>query len=167
MSSDSSSIRVLFVCSGNICRSPTAEGLFRYLAPALAPSLALEADSAGTHGFHAGEAPDSRARAALQRLRIGIGGLRARRVRERDFAHFDHIVALDRGHLSEISGLKPPRARARLSLLLDFAPGSGARDVPDPYYGDSIDFDHALGLIETGVRGLLTHLRGGRCGGRA
>ncbi len=157
-------MRLLFVCSGNICRSPTAEGVFRARVAAARPRLAGEwiADSAGTHGFHAGDPPDPRAcRAALARG-YDLSGLRARQVNRADFARHDLILAMDRGHRAFLQRMAPGRgngpARRKIALFLDHAPETGWLDVPDPYCGDDRDFERVLDLIETGVDGLIAEL---------
>lgn len=154
-------VRVLFVCTGNICRSPTAEGVFRARVAAAGLADRVSTDSAGTHGYHVGEPPDERsARAALARG-VDISDLRARRVRADDFHRFDLILAMDRGHLRALTGMMPPTPRASVRLFLDFARGcGGAKDVPDPYYGDGKGFDLVLDMIEDGVAGLLEEVRG-------
>jgi len=131
--------RVLFVCLGNICRSPLAEAAFREEAARI--GLAAEADSAGTGGWHRGERPDRRAIAAARRNGVDISHLRARQVLTEDFEHFDHVVALDSDNLADLLAQRPARSRARLSLLLDHVPGREGEAVADPYYGDDRDFD--------------------------
>lgn len=151
-------LRVLFVCTGNICRSPTAEAVFRHFATNA--GLNAEADSAGTRGFHFGARPDARAIRAAAVRGIDLGDQRARKVAKSDFDSFDLIVALDRGHLRRLERWRPRRARADLRLLMEFVPDRRLLDVPDPYYGGDDDFDHALDLIEAGVRGLIAHIAG-------
>ena len=145
---------VLFVCLGNICRSPLAEGAMRRLAEA--ESAALEIDSAGTGDWHIGHAPDPRAQAEALRRGLDISMLRARQVTEEDFHRFDHIVAMDAKNLADLLAMQPDGARAALSLLLDHAEGG---DVPDPYYGGDGGFEHVLDLIEAASQGLLAELR--------
>lgn len=151
--------RVLFVCTGNICRSPTAEGVLRHRAETAGLGERLHIDSAGTHGYHVGEPPDPRAihQAALRGY--DLQSLRARKLRRHDFADFDLLLAMDRGHLSILQRLAPENGGAKWRLFLDYAPKAHARrEVPDPYYGDLTDYDHALDLIEAGVEGLLQAL---------
>jgi protein-tyrosine phosphatase len=150
-------IRVLFVCLGNICRSPLAEAAFRAEAERL--GLDAEADSAGTGGWHAGEPPDRRAVAAARRNDVDISHLRARRVTPADFERFDHIVALDEENLADLEAIRPRGARARLSLLLDHAPGRQGQGVADPYYGGDGHFDVAWRDVTTGARGLARTLQ--------
>jgi protein-tyrosine phosphatase len=149
--------RVLFVCLGNICRSPLAEAAFR--AEAVRVGLDAEADSAGTGGWHRGEPPDLRAIAAARRHGIDISKLRARQVRPEDFEHFDHIVALDRENLADLRALQPAGSRAQLSLLLDHVPGREGEPVADPYYGDDDDFDITWRDVAEGARALAGELQ--------
>ena len=151
--------RVLFVCMGNICRSPTAEGVFRKLLAEQAPELDVEIDSAGTHGFHDGGPPDPRACRAAERRGVDLKPLRARRVTERDFARFELVLAMDEQNLEFLLELCPAEYRPRVRLLLEFAPHLGRREVPDPYYGGSTGFEHVLDLVEEAAAGLLEHLR--------
>lgn len=152
-------VRVLFVCTGNICRSPTAEGVFRAMVEACGLAGRIETDSAGTGSWHAGEPPDERARQAAAIRGIDLSAQRARQVSKQDFDRFDLIVALDRSHQRALRALSPPRAADRIRLLMDFAPHAGVSDVPDPYYGALGGFDHVLDLIEAGADGLLRAIR--------
>jgi len=152
-------VKVLFVCLGNICRSPTAEGVVRALAAREAPELALEVDSAGTAGYHVGEPPDARTRAAARRRGYDLEKLRARMVEPADFERFDLLLAMDEDNLRVLRRRAPEPAQVRLRLFLEFAPGQDAREVPDPYYGGPNGFEEVLDLIEAAARGLLTHLR--------
>jgi protein-tyrosine phosphatase len=152
-------IRVLFVCLGNICRSPTAEGVFRHLLTQEAPELQVEVDSAGTADYHIGEPPDLRSQRAAMRRGIDLGGLRARQVAPADFAHFDFILAMDRGNLRELEAMRPKDSRARLQLFLQYAPEVGRLEVPDPYYGDAGGFEAVLDLSAAASRGLLAALK--------
>lgn len=154
--------RVLFVCTGNICRSPTAEGIFRAAVAEAGLAASITADSAGTTGWHVGEAPDARAIAAAAARGIDISGLRARSIEAGDFHGFDMVLAMDRTHLRVIEAQAPAGAPAETRLFLDFAPEAGSSDVPDPYYGGADGFEHVLDLVEMGGRGLLGHLRGRR-----
>jgi len=151
--------RVLFVCLGNICRSPTAEAVLRAVAAREAPELGLEVDSAGTAGYHIGEPPDPRTRQAAARRGYDLGSLRARIVEPLDFERFDLILAMDRENLQVLQRRAPPAARERLRLFLEFAPQGGTEDVPDPYYGGANGFEEVLDLVEAATRGLLRHLR--------
>jgi protein-tyrosine phosphatase len=145
-------ISVLFVCLGNICRSPLAEGAFRAEAARL--GLAVEVDSAGTGDWHIGYPPDPRAAAVAVRNGIDIAHLRARQVGPDDFRRFDHIVALDAKNLADLEAMRPGGAKARLSLLLDHADGRAGQAVADPYYGGEEDFDLAWADVTQGARGL-------------
>jgi protein-tyrosine phosphatase len=150
---------VLFVCMGNICRSPTAEAIFRHLAPSLAPGIEFELDSAGTHGYHIGAPPDARSQHAAQRHGIDMSDLRARRLAPADFGRFDWIVCMDESNRRDALAIARDRAHPRVVRLLDFAPAQPLRDVPDPYYGEGAEFARVVTLIEAGVRGLIAALR--------
>ncbi len=152
-------VKVLFVCTGNICRSPTAHGVFRHLVQAAGLDDRIAVDSAGTHGYHVGEPPDQRSVRAASARGYDLSDLRARRVTAADFAEFDHILAMDRGHLDQLLRLRPPGARAEVRLFLDDAPHAPRREVPDPYYGEGGHFAEVLDLVEAGARGLLARLR--------
>jgi protein-tyrosine phosphatase len=151
--------RVLFVCMGNICRSPTAEGVFRKLVAERAPELDLQIDSAGTHGYHAGAPPDPRACRAAERRGVDLRQLRARRVTAEDFEHFELVLAMDEQNKEFLLELCPVEYRNRVRLLLEFAPHLERHEVPDPYYGGSTGFEHVLDLVEHAATGLLDHLR--------
>ena len=151
--------KVLFVCLGNICRSPTAEGVLRHLAAKEAPGLALEVDSAGTADYHIGAPPDARSQRAALRRGIDIGSLRARQVVADDFARFDLILAMDAENLRELQALQPRNSRAALKRFLDYAPEMEVRDVPDPYYGKAAAFEKVLDLTTAAARGLLAALQ--------
>ena len=149
--------RVLFVCMGNICRSPTAEGVFRHLAEQAGLAGQLEIDSAGTHAYHAGEPPDHRARAAAERRGMSLDGIVARRVSEEDFERFDYLIAMDEDNLERLRAEAPAHHHDKLRLFLEFG-SSGEREVPDPYYGGSAGFERVLDLVEEASRGLLETL---------
>lgn len=152
-------MRVLFVCMGNICRSPTAEGVFREFVRRHAPELDLEIDSAGTHDYHVGEPPDPRALRAASSRGFDIGGLRARQVHDEDFERFDLILAMDRLNYETLRDRSPPAFRSRIRLLLDFAEDAGREEVPDPYYGGAKGFEEVLDLLEEASAGLLAEVR--------
>jgi protein-tyrosine phosphatase len=151
---------ILFVCLGNICRSPLAEGAFRAEAAGL--GLDIEVDSAGTGGWHRGEPPDSRAIAAAKRGRVDISGQRARQVTIADFDRFDCIVALDTENLADLEAMRPPGSRAEISLLLDHVPGREGQGVADPYYGGDSHFDAAWSDVTEAARALGRGLAGER-----
>jgi protein-tyrosine phosphatase len=144
---------------GNICRSPTAEGVFRKLQRELAPELDLHIDSAGTHDYHLGEAPDRRARAAALTRGVDISEHRGRQVQAEDFLTFQYILAMDQDNLRDLKALRPTGATAELRLLLEYAAGVSSRDVPDPFYGGRQGFEQVLDLVEAGGRGLLEELQ--------
>lgn len=150
--------RVLFVCLGNICRSPTAEAVFREILRREAPGLAIEVDSAGTHAYHAGSAPDERAIAAAARRGFDLAPLRARVVTMADFERFDLVLAMDEQNYRQLRRIAPEPRRDRVRLFLEFAPHLQRRDVPDPYYGGATGFEEVLDLVEEAARGLLTAL---------
>jgi protein-tyrosine phosphatase len=147
---------VLFVCLGNICRSPLAEAALREEARRLGLDLVI--DSAGTGNWHAGEPPDPRAIAAARRNSVDISGQRARQVRAQDFFDFSEIVALDRSNLRDLFQIGPEGSTARLSLLLDHVPGREGQSVDDPWYGDDEDFDLTWGEATAAARGLAAAL---------
>ncbi len=149
---------VLFCCMGNICRSPTAEGVFSKLHQELAPQLRLHIDSAGTHDYHVGQPPDKRAILAARRRNIDIGAHRCRMVAAEDFPSFDYILAMDNSNLSQLQLLRPDASSAKLCLLLDFAEDCTLTEVPDPYYGGPRGFEHVLELTHQGGLGFLKHL---------
>lgn len=151
--------RVLFVCTGNICRSPTAEGAFRHLLEAAGLAEVVMADSAGTQGYHIGDPPDERSVAAAKARGIDISSLRARRVREAEFDAFDLILAMDREHLRHLRAMRREEHRAEVRLFLDFHPEQHLKDVPDPYYGGRSDFEKVLDLVEEANRSLLASIR--------
>jgi protein-tyrosine phosphatase len=152
-------MRILFVCLGNICRSPTAAVVLRTLAAREAPELAIEVDSAGTAAYHVGEPPDPRTRQAAARRGYDLTALRARVVDPVDFERFDLILAMDRENLQVLRRRAPAGAHERLRLFLEFAPQAGPEDVPDPYYGGPNGFEEMLDLVEAATQGLLAHLR--------
>lgn len=155
-------MRILFVCLGNICRSPTAEGVLRSIAARDFPDLKLDVDSAGTADYHVGEPPDRRTVAAARRRGYDLASLRARQVDPDDFRRFDYILAMDRSNLSELTSRRMAGATAQLALFMSFAPGSepdgDCEEVPDPYYGGVEGFERVLDLCESAARGLLAKL---------
>ncbi len=149
--------RVLFVCTGNICRSPTAEGVARALAQRQGLADAFEFDSAGTHDYHVGEPPDPRTIAAAAGRGYDLSKLRARRVTSTNYADFDHIFAMDSDHLRLMRGQCPPEHRHKLAMFI--SDGSKGADVPDPYYGGSEAFELVLDLVEQASKRMLEQLR--------
>ncbi|WP_035051522.1 low molecular weight protein-tyrosine-phosphatase [Andreprevotia chitinilytica] len=151
---------VLFVCTGNICRSPTADGVLRSMVESAGLADRVEVDSAGTHDYHVGEAPDRRATAHAAKRGYDLSYLRAREVKPADFRQFDLVLAMDKGHQRLLERACPPAERHKLRLFLEFARQHAEREVPDPYYGGPEGFEHVLDLVEDGCEGLLEHIRG-------
>jgi protein-tyrosine phosphatase len=158
MTENREKVSVLFVCMGNICRSPTAEGVFRrHVAEAGLDDL-FEIDSAGTHAYHVGEPPDRRAQEAATRRGFSLADIRARRVAAGDFERFHHIIAMDEDNLVMLHEQADATYREKIRLFLEF--GSGPEtEVPDPYYGGATGFERVLDLVEDASRGLLERLR--------
>lgn len=152
--------KVLFVCLGNICRSPTAEGVFRRKVEARGLSERVQIDSAGTSNYHPGKAPDPRTCEAAARRGLDLTGLRARQITDEDFETFDWIVAMDESNLSNLQERCPPQHRSKLSLLLEHNPAAEVREVPDPYYGEEADFEYVLDLLEAEMKHLLDKVEG-------
>lgn len=150
--------RILFVCMGNICRSPSAEAVLRELARREFPQLQLSVDSAGTHGYHTGEPPDPRSIAAGRARGYDLTPLRARKVDREDFHRFDWLLAMDAANLARLHELSPAGTANRARLFLEFAGEIERRDVPDPYYGEPADFELVLDLLESASRRLLQQL---------
>ncbi|CCQ72077.1 low molecular weight protein-tyrosine-phosphatase [Magnetospira sp. QH-2] len=151
--------KVLFVCLGNICRSPTAEGVFRKMVADAGLSHVIQTDSAGTGSWHVGSPPDRRAAAEAKRRGIDISDLRGRQARRADFERFDYILAMDRTNYEDLRDICPPGKEDRLHMFLDFAPGHKERDVPDPYYGGGDGFRRVYDLVEAAAAGLLAEIR--------
>ena len=151
-------MRILFVCMGNICRSPSAEGVFRSLLAQRAPQLPIEVDSAGTHDYHVGEPPDDRAIAAARRRGIDLSSLRARTVQISDFDYYDLILAMDEQNLGELRRRAPAARHERIRLMMEFVPSAAVRAVPDPYYGGPQGFEQVLDLLEEASEGLLREM---------
>lgn len=152
-------VRVLFVCLGNICRSPTAEGVFRHVVQRASLADYIEIDSAGTHAYHIGEPPDRRAQAAAARRGVDLSGLRGRQATRRDIEEFDYILAMDRENLRNLQAICPPGLEPKLRLFLEFADQRVDKEVPDPYFGGESGFDRVLDMIDDAARGLLEDIR--------
>jgi protein-tyrosine phosphatase len=148
---------ILFVCMGNICRSPTAEGVFRHRAQLA--GIAARIDSAGTHAYHVGEKPDPRSTEFAARRGIDLSTQSARKVAASDFAEFDHILAMDKDNLALLMAACPPQHQHKLGLFMQHATQSKSDIVPDPYYGGPRGFDEVLDFIEDASDGLIAHLR--------
>ena len=144
---------------GNICRSHTAEGAFAKLVADYGLDGKIKLDSAGTHAYHVGEPPDNRAQRCAQARGIDLSHLRARKALAQDFENFDYVLAMDQDNYAILEQLCPPGLEYKLSLLLDYAPALGSREVPDPYYGGSKGFERVLDMIEEASRGLLQDIR--------
>lgn len=149
---------VLFVCTGNICRSPTAEGIFQKLVVDAGAAGLIFADSAGTHGYHVGEPPDPRAQEAAARRGYDLSGLRARRVQQEDFRRFDLVLAMDREHQSILARMARPSSGHKLQLMMSYARRFSQDEVPDPYYGGPRGFELVLDMLEDASQGLLEAL---------
>ncbi|KAA6185787.1 low molecular weight phosphotyrosine protein phosphatase [Thiohalocapsa marina] len=158
---DQQTIRVLFVCMGNICRSPTAHGVFRKLVQESGLAERITVDSAGTHAYHLGEAPDRRAQETALRRGIPLSDLRARRALAEDFELFQYILAMDQDNYDNLALLCPAGRglEQRLRLFMEFAPHMGQREVPDPYYGGAGGFETVFDLVEAASQGLLEEIR--------
>lgn len=152
---DTADIAVLFVCLGNICRSPTAEGVFRKRVKDAGLSERIFIDSCGTAGYHEGGSPDRRAQAYARTQGIDLSSLQARALRDDDFERFDYILVMDQANLDDVNARAPAHCRAHIALLLDFAPRSSPREVPDPYYGGDAGFKRVFGLVDEAAVELL------------
>lgn len=155
----SSEIKVLFVCMGNICRSPTAEAVFRHYVENAGMSEQILIDSAGTHDYHVGDPPDSRAQRAAQQRGYDMSDLRGRQVGEEDFRQFDYVLAMDSANLALLQSISPPDSNIHPRLFLDYARHHSDREVPDPYYGDTDGFERVLDMVEDAAQGLLEEIR--------
>jgi protein-tyrosine phosphatase len=151
-------VNVLFVCLGNICRSPSAEGVFRDLVEREGLAHTITMDSAGTAAYHVGQPPDSRAQSTARGRGIDLSGLSARQAKADDFNTFDYVIAMDHDNHNELLSICPFGQEGRLHMFLRFAPGINHAEVPDPYYGDA-GFDVVLDMLEEASRGLLGHIR--------
>lgn len=152
-------IKVLFVCMGNICRSPTAEGVFRHIVKQADLEDKIHIDSAGTHAYHIGNEPDQRAQATARNRGIDLSSQRARKVKTADFSEFHYILAMDASNYADLENICPSGEADRLRLFLEFARNIKEREVPDPYYGGDQGFEHVFDLVENASRGLLEEIR--------
>ncbi len=152
-------IRVLFVCLGNICRSPASEGVFRNMVSNAGLDDFISVDSAGMGGWHVGESPDPRGQAAAIKRGYNLSDQRARQVTICDFVEFDYIIGMDRSNCAQLVAMAPKKTRDKIKLFLDFAPKFGLQDVPDPYYGGPKGFETVLDLVEEASKGLLDNIK--------
>ena len=155
----SGSVGVLFVCTGNICRSPTAEGVFAHMVEEARLADRIRVDSAATHDYHPGKAPDPRSQRAAARRGYDLSGQRARLISDRDFESFDYILAMDRDHMHILADQCPREHREKLRLFLAYADGLDTDEVPDPYFGGGAGFEVVLDLVEIASESLLEHIR--------
>jgi len=151
-------VKVLFVCMGNICRSPTAEGVFRHLVTQANANDFISIDSAGTHAYHVGEPPDTRSLSTAQSRNIDMTKQRARRVDVNDFEEFDHILAMDKSNHQQLINICPAHLQHKVELFMNYASEFDEAEVPDPYYGGAKGFDHVFDLVEDASRGLINKL---------
>ena len=152
-------VRVLFVCMGNICRSPTAQGVFESLLEKEGLVSEVDVDSAGTHGYHVGKAPDHRATSAASRRGVDLSQQHARKVRPSDFERFDYVLVMDNDNYSLMEAVCPTGHQEKLELFLNYAGHLGVSEVPDPYYGGGNGFEQVLDLVEAASEGLLNHIK--------
>ena len=159
MTENTEKISVLFVCMGNICRSPTAAGAFQRVVDDAGLGDWFEIDSAGTHAYHTNEPPDHRARAAAATRGVSLEGQRARRVTEQDFERFDYILAMDEQNIRHLQEQSPDEPRSTIRLFLDYSAALAETEVPDPYYGGDSGFEDVFDICEAACRGFLDYLR--------
>ena len=150
--------KVLFICMGNICRSPTAHGVFRQLVKNKGYEEKILTDSAGTHAYHVGNAPDNRSIATALKHNIDINDLKARQVHESDFEYFDYLLVMDEHNYSLVNDACPAEYKAKVGYFLDFARQTAIKEVPDPYYGEGDGFERVFNMIEDASEGLLEHI---------
>jgi protein-tyrosine phosphatase len=151
-------ISVLFVCMGNICRSPTAHGVFQALVDEHGLGDQISVDSAGTHSYHIGSTPDPRSQHTARSRGVDLSRLRARQFRSEDFLDFDYLIAMDRSNFTQMAAIKPEEAHARLDLMLDYSEKYDQKEVPDPYFGDD-GFELVFDMVNDASEGLLRHIR--------
>lgn len=152
-------VKVLFVCMGNICRSPTAHGIFEYIVNSENLADNFEIDSAGTHAYHVGSAPDKRAQDTATKHGIDLSYIRARRIDVADFAYYDYILAMDSDNYASLEQECSDEFKVKISLFLDFAPEHPLNEVPDPYYGGIMGFENVYNMVDTASRGLLADIK--------
>jgi protein-tyrosine phosphatase len=152
-------VSVVFVCMGNICRSPTAEAVFRHYVESAGLAEHILIDSAGTHDYHIGDKPDARAQRAAQQRGYDMSTLRGRQVGEEDFRSFDYVLAMDSANLAILQRITPPGSETRARLFLEYARHHTEREVPDPYYGGAEGFERVLDMVEDAAQGLLEEIR--------
>jgi protein-tyrosine phosphatase len=157
--SEQKTIKVLFCCTGNICRSPMAEGVFKRHVAEAGLSDRIKADSAGTHDYHVGAAPDARAQKTAAKRGYDISKQHGRQIIRRDFSEYDYVLAMDAVNMRYLARLCPAEHAHKLKLLMEYARGATSREVPDPYYGSAVDFEWVLDLVESASEGLLDHIR--------
>ena len=152
-------IKVIFVCMGNICRSPTAHGVFENLVAQHRLEEHIQIASAGTHAYHIGEQPDPRSQSAAKRRGIAMSHIRAQKVEPEDFEFYDYVLAMDRSNYRNLEQICPPEHVQKLQLFLEFAPHFNEVEVPDPYYGGPQGFERVLDMVEAASQGLLDHIK--------
>lgn len=152
-------VRVLFICMGNICRSPLAHGLFLHRVREEGLADRVEVDSAGTHAYHVGEPPDRRSQETARRRGVDLSEQRARKVEVSDFEAYDYLLAMDRENLANLRAICPPALHPKVRLFMEFAPELGVHEVPDPYYGGASGFERVYDLVEAATHGLLADIR--------
>jgi protein-tyrosine phosphatase len=152
-------VKVLMVCMGNICRSPMAHGYFEHLVREAGLEQQIQVDSAGTHAYHVGNPPDTRAQQTARRRGIDLSAQRARKALREDFHTFDYVLAMDRDNHALLAELCPEGQEHKLRLFLEFAPQLGEREVPDPYYGGAEGFERVFDMVEAAAQGLLAEIR--------
>ncbi len=156
--SDQKKVSVVFVCMGNICRSPTAEGVFRHAVKQRGLSDQIRIDSAGTHAYHIGESPDSRSQSTALSRGVNLSAQRARKVEGTDFDRFDYVIAMDRSNLENLKNLQQSNQSAKLHLFMEFANDWDNQEVPDPYYGGDNGFDQVFDMVQSASEGLLEYI---------
>ena len=152
-------VKVLFVCMGNICRSPTAHGVFAARVEGEGLTHRIEIDSAGTHAYHVGEPPDARAQETALKKGVDLSDQRARRAQSDDFLQYDYIVAMDQDNYHSLSAICPEGLEDKIHMLMDFAPEFRTREVPDPYYGGAAGFDRVFDMVDAAAEGLLNEIK--------